>query len=427
MHTNHELRTDTPEASAARSDESGSDRIETRAWPRAAGVAICLSILAGIGFGVHSTWPATQTVNSGEPAIKRVPVVLTAAREMTFERAVVVSGNVQAKNYALISARMPGAVDTIFVDRGDAVQAGQTKLFQSDALKLTKAVAIARQGLQVAELSVEEKEANLEQVQAGREQAESDAQRYRALVLDHAIPKQLHDQHETRLKQACALVRHGEALLALDKSRLEQARLQVTMAEKDLADSLVIAPISGRISQRFLEPGEMAAPGTPVLKIEDPSLLEVSVFLPEEHYARVAPGQTQVRISVAGIDAGVRPVTYKSPTVNPKLRTFEIKGLIESPPVGIAPGCLAEVVVVLESHQGLGIPTPAIQQRGGRSVVFVVEQDRAHLKPVQPGLSMNVWTEIEARDLASGGAVVTMGQQLLDEGTPVVRVEEAAQ
>jgi len=95
------------------------------------------------------------------------------------------------------------------------------------------------------------------------------------------------------------MVRHAEALLALDKTRLEQVRLQLLMAEKDLADSLVIAPISGKVSQRFMEPGEMAAPGSPVLKIEDLTVLEVSVFLPEEHYARVEPDQTQMRISVS--------------------------------------------------------------------------------------------------------------------------------
>jgi multidrug resistance efflux pump len=79
-----------------------------------------------------------------------------------------------------------------------SVQAGQTQLFQTDSLKLTKAVAIARQGLQVAELSVEEKDANLEQVLANKEQAEVDLERYRALIRENAIPRQLFDQQETR-------------------------------------------------------------------------------------------------------------------------------------------------------------------------------------------------------------------------------------
>ena len=71
----------------------------------------------------------------------------------------------------------------------------------------------------------------------------------------------------------------AQALIDLANAQLEQARLALTIAEKDLADSLVFAPINGWISERFCEPGEMAAPGTPVLRIEDLSVLEVSVFL----------------------------------------------------------------------------------------------------------------------------------------------------
>jgi RND family efflux transporter MFP subunit len=403
----------------------GGTRILAKVLAAAAGIVV----LAGIGAGMHSMWPVDQALGSHElpeESGKRVPVVLTAAKDMTFESTVVVSGSFQAKNYALVSARMPGSLDAIYVDKGDAVQAGRTELFQSDSLKLTKAVAMTRQGLQVAELSVNEKEANLEQVQANREQAEVDLERYRVLIHDNAIPKQLFDQQETRLKQASAMVRHAEALLALDRTKLEQARLSLLMAEKDLADSLVIAPISGKVSQRFMEPGEMAAPGTPVLKIEDLSLLEVSVFLPEEHYARVLPEQTQMRIAVSGSDLGARPVAYKSPTVNPKMRTFEVKALLDQPPPSVAPGCLAEVVIVLDVRRGLGVPAAAIQQRGGESVVFVVEAERVRLLTVKPGRSMHGWTEILDGHLTTGMAVITMGQHLVSDGTLVTAVEEAA-
>ncbi len=389
-----------------------------------------IGVLTALGIGVHSIWPAGHaTANNGTADMdrgKRIPVVLTPAQEITFESAVVVAGNVLAKNGALVSARIPGPLDEIYVDEGDAVQAGETRLFQTDALKLTKAVAMARQGLQVAELAVREKAANLERMQASLEQAQVDLDRYRILIQDRAIPKQVFDQQETGWKLAAAGVRHAQALLDLDKKKLEQAHLSLAIAEKDLADSLVVAPISGRVSQRFMEPGEMAGAGTPVVKIEDLSVLEVSVFLPAEVYARVTPKKTQMRIQVGGADLGVRPVAYKSPTVNPKLRTFEVKSLVESPPTGVAPGCLAQVTVVLDGRSGVGIPAAAVQQRGGQSVVFRVEGDQARMVTVKAGRDMNGWTEILEGDLPAGVPVVTMGQQLLSDGTLVSVVQEAA-
>lgn len=388
-----------------------------------------IAVLAGLGIGVHSIWPAGRATAENvvaEERGKKIPVVLTAAKEMTFESTIVVAGSAQARNYALVSARIPGSLDAIYVDEGDVVQAGQTRLFQTDSLKLTKAVAFAQQGLQVAELSVREKEAGLAQMLANQELAQVDLDRYRVLIQDNAVPKQLFDQQETRWKQASAGVRHADALLALDKAKFEQARLSLLMAEKDLADSLVAAPITGRVSQRLMEPGEMAGAGTPVLKIEDLSVLEISVFLPEEVYAQVVPERTQMRIQVGGAELDLRPVAYKSPTVNPKLRTFEVKGLVESPPPGVAPGCLAQVVIVLDSRNGLGIPSAAVQQRSGQSVVFRVEGGQARLVPVTTGRDMNGWTEILDGGLPAGAEVATMGQQLVSDGTPVSVVQEVA-
>ena len=362
-------------------------------------VVVVLAIVTGVGAGLSATWQtrqaAAQTSASGA-AERRVPVVLTAPRRMVFESRLVVAGNIQAQRYALVSARMPGPLDAVYVDEGDRVEAGKTKMFQTDSLKLRKAVAIAQQGLRVAQLSVREKQASLEQVMANQEQVQLDLKRYQGLVRHHAVSEQKVEQQQSRAKQAVAMVKHAEALLALEDTRLEQARLMLTMAEKDLADSLVIAPISGRVSRRFKEPGEMATAGTPVMKIEDPSVLEVSAYLPEHYYAQVVPGQTTMRITCSGAELEGRPLEYKSPTVHTKLRTFEVKGLIEAPPAGVVPGCLAEVMVVFSGGEGLGVPSAAIRRRGGHVVVFLVGQQHAHMVQVKTGRRLDGWTEVTA-------------------------------
>jgi RND family efflux transporter MFP subunit len=384
-------------------------------------------LVAFAAASAHWMWPAARALDSAQPSgdvAQRVPVVLTAVRDMLFENTVSISGSIQTKHWALVSARMPGVLDAVNVDRGDSVQADQTELFQTDSLKLTKAAAIARQGLQVAELSVKEKRANFEQAVASQELAELDLERYRALLRENAVPRQMFDQQETRFKQASAMVRHAEALLELDRSKLEQASLQLLIAEKDLADSLVLAPISGKVTERFMEPGEMAAPGSPVLKVEDLSLLEISVFLPEEHFAQVEPGRTQMRVTTAGKDLGVRPIVYKSPTIHRKLRTFEVKALVDSAETGVAPGSLAEAIIVLDARRARGVPASAVQQRGEGAVVFIVESDLARMIPVTTGRSSEGWIEILDGRLPADAQVVTMGQQLISDSSPVVAVKE---
>jgi len=391
-----------------------------------------IAALTAAASGVWQTQGADVDPQEGttshveEAAEKQVPVVLAPAREMTFENRVVVSGSVAAKEYALVSARIPGTLDAVLVDEGDRVQAGKTKLFQTDALKVTKAVAIAKQDLAVAEASVQEKQALLAKGLAARKQAMKDLSRYRGLLKTKAVAAQVAERQETRVQQCDADIEHTRALIDLANAQVEQARLNLTIAEKDLADSLVTAPITGWVAERFREPGEMAAAGTPVLRIEDLSVLEISVFLPEEYYTSVLPGQTAMRLRVGNVDLGERAVSYKSPTVHHKLRTFEVKGLVESPPEGVVPGCLAEVTIVAHSREGVGVPAGAVQTRGERSVLFTVEREKANMVPVTMGREMGGWREI-IEGVAPGTPVVSMGQTMVDDGTPVSIIREGAE
>jgi len=398
-------------------------------------ILVAVLLVGGLAVGISTVWQTQgATTKSNDDvgartvtdAKKTVPVVVTPARKMTFETRIEVSGSVHAERYALVSARIPGTLDALYVDEGDRVEAGKTKLFQTDSLKLSKAVAIARQDLTVAECSVAEKRAMLEKDLAAQAQHQNDVKRYRELLRRNAIAAQVLEQQEALCKQCDADVKHTKALIDLANAQLEQARLNLMIAEKDLADSLVMAPISGRVSQRLREPGEMAAAGTPVLRIEDLSRLEISVFLPEERYAEVVPGRTTMRVRAGSIKLGDRPIHYKSPTVHPKLRTFEVKGLIESPPEGVVPGCLAEVAIIIASGQAVGVPSGAVVIRGGKAVVFAVDGHKAKMIPVRTGRDMEGWREILS-DLSSGAPVISMGQTLVDDGQPVTIVKEDVQ
>lgn len=398
---------------------------------KALAVVLGASALAAVTLGSGEFWqtPSTRADDTGSHAEandeRRVPVVLTPARGMAFESRIVVSGSAHAKRYAMVSARIPGTLDGVFVDEGDRVLAGQTKLFQTDSLKLTKAVDIAKQDLAVAEASVQEKRALLAKDVAARLQALTDLNRYRELLKSNAVAVQVAEKQETLLQQCDADVKHTQALIDLATAQLEQARLNLSIAEKDLADSLVVAPISGWVSERFCEPGEMAAAGTPVLRIEDVSVLEISVFLPEEYYAHVLPNETRMRVEVGTMDLGEHVVSYKSPTVNQKLRTFAVKGLVESPPQGVVPGCLAKVTIVTDSNQGVGVPSSAVQTRGGKSVVFTVAEEEAKVLPVEIGRDLDGWREILS-GLTTSTPVVSMGQSLIEDGTSVSVVTEDA-
>jgi len=384
-----------------------------------------LLILCLIGAGIlggHALYSQRKDkAPSPEDSFRGTPVVLTKAALRPFERIVTLTGNVEARSFALVSPRIAGTLEDIFVDEGDAVKAQETKLFQTDPLTLEKSLKIARQEYTVAQHAVREKQANLERLQADFAKAEQDHKRGKDLLAQHAISTSAFEEYESRYLQGLALIKHAKVLIALTREQEVQARLHLEIAEKNLGDSLVLAPISGVVTERFREPGEMGEVGKPVLRIEDLNALEVAGFLPEEYFHEILPGTTSVRIRVGALELSPQKITYKGPTVDRQLRTFEIKVLLENPPEGITPGRIAHLEVLLENRTALGVPREALVTKRSGPVLFAAEGTRAREIPVIPGLETEGWVEIRESSgkfpLEEGTPIIIQGQLLMEEGT----------
>ena len=205
----------------------------------------------------------------------------------------------------------------------------------------------------------------------------------------------------------------------LSTEQLNQAHAAFKIAQKDLSDSVVYAPITGKVSIRLQEPGESAELGKPVVRIDDTTIIEASAYLPAQYYAMVTIDNTPLRITVSGINVGSYPVSYKSPTINPKLRTFEVKCLIKNPPDGIVPGAMANIDVILTSRKSLALPSTSIQQRGGKTVIFTTQNNTARMVAVGTGLINEGWAEILEGNVTEDSSVVIMGQNMLDDASAV--------
>jgi RND family efflux transporter MFP subunit len=355
---------------------------------------------------------------------KTVPVVTATPQTRDFERVLIVQGNVEAKNFAMVSPRIPGTVVSIFVEEGQSVTADKTELFQTDSANLKENVEIGRHNLTVAQCARQQAVANIEKTKADLHKAKLDYERFKRLLDRQAVTADAFEQQESRYLQLQAAEKLALAQEKLAVAQVDQAEAALAIAKKNLADATIYTPISGKVSARLLEPGEMGSPGIPVLRIDDTTVVEVAPFLPAQYYADIVSGQTIMKILVAGVDIGQHAITYKSPTIHPKLRTFEVKCLLTNPPEAVAPGAMAQISVILESRKGLGVPSAAIQQRGGNNVVFTVKDNVSHQVTVQPGIEMDGWTEIREGQISEDTPVVTMGQYMIEDGTRVTVQKE---
>lgn len=355
---------------------------------------------------------------SGEK--QAIPVVVEPISIEPFTERIVVQGNLEASNKVLVPAKIPGTLESIFVDEGDSVIAGKTKLFQIDALKLEKAVEMKKQALGVAQCALLEKKTRLEQVEADLKKAKIDYLRYEKLLDEKAVSRNEFEQMALRYKQAEVALKHIKALIDLAREQKHQAQTALAIVEKDLKDSLVYAPISGHVVLRLKEPGEMVGPGEPVLKIEDRETIEAVAFLPAHHYGNIHPGKTRINLRVYNHELENLVIDYKSPTIHEKLRTFVIKSFIDNPTGVFVPGAMVEMEVLLFRETGFGVPSTAIRIRNNSPVIFIIKDNKAHMLEVTTGIEDNGRTQISSREPLEGESVIIQGQFLLDEGTPVV-------
>lgn len=390
-----------------------------------AGILITLCI-GWLVYDYQGTNGASAKDSASQETAKKTSVAVTQLKTVSFEEAVETSGNVETKNYALVSARIPGTIDEVYVREGDQVVKGKTKLFQTDKIKVTQAVEVAKDNVSVAEAGLKARKATVERVQADFDKAQTDYERYKRLYQkDEAVTQNAFEAQESRFKQLKASVDEAKAAVDLARSQLEQAQSNLIIASKDLSDSLVVAPITGYISIRYKEPGEMAGAGTPVVRIDDTSILEISAYLPAEYYARVTAGTTKMSVAIDGIDAGQLPLSYKSPTIDNKLRNFEIKSLLTNPPQGITSGAMAKIKVVMDRRDATGVPRQSIIRKAEGNVIFLADGDKAKMMQIEKGLETNGWVEIKSDKVKEGQSVISMGQDRLKDGDLISITKEA--
>ena len=381
---------------------------------------LMLLLLVAVAMMYGCAPPEDGTVHAqSDAAAKKITVSVTTVESRDFEERIIAQGNMFAKNTAEVAPKIDGIVTDMYVDEGDQVKAGETKLFQIDKVVVEQAYEISLQDSKVAGCALQDAEAQLVAAQAQHDKTKLDYDRFVRLLEQKAITKDAMEQMEAGYTVVKAQMERAATAVTLRKEQGKQAAAALAIAKKRLDDSLVFSPIDGWISHRGKEQGEFAGAGTPIITVVNTGLLEVSAFLPGEYYPRIKASDTGLRVQVSGIDLGLLPIMYKSPVIQEQLRTFEVKCLVTAPPEGVVPGAIANIEAVLQTSTGPGVPNNAIQVRDGKPVVFLVENDAAKQVEIEKGLSMEGYTEIVNGTVSPGASLIVLGSNLVNDGTPV--------
>jgi RND family efflux transporter MFP subunit len=340
---------------------SAADR---RVW-----VALAGALVSGLISGCREKPPGAAHGN--------LPSAVVQVRPATLRKAVAaeeVAGTVRSRLRSVVEAKVSGRIERMRVTQGQPVKLGEL----------------------LAELDVREIQARRDQAAAAHEQAERDLKRFHTLLEQKVITQAEFDSTLSRQRIAAAAVAEAETLLGYAR---------------------ITAPFDGLVVRKLSDVGDLAAPGKPLLELEQPTALRLEADVPEALIGHLLPGaKLPVRIPALSREAEAT-VTEIAPAADPGSRTVLVK--LDLPPLeGLRSGLFGRVAIPAGEEERLEVPPSALVRRGQMEIVFVVEEGHARLRLVRTGR----WTAEAVAviaGLSAGDSVVVDSPATLVDGQPV--------
>jgi HlyD family secretion protein len=236
------------------------------------------------------------------------------------------------------------------------------------------------------------------------------------------------DVRRDDVKAAQAAVTQAEADIRASRATVAQNEATVANARLQIANASIVSPISGIISERLTEPGQQAAPGGVVLRVVALNTVFFEAQVPETELAAVKPGQV-VTVNVDSFPGREfeGKIARVYPTGNTASRSVLVRVEIDNSGTLLRPGLYARGRVVAEQREGVVVPKDALVTRGDKTYVFVAANGgQASEREVRVGIRDTNTVEILS-GVRAGEQVITAGQGVLKDGSPVQVMEEARQ
>ncbi|MFD1292728.1 efflux RND transporter periplasmic adaptor subunit [Lutibacter holmesii] len=263
------------------------------------------------------------------------------------------SGKIEAVQNATISTRNMGYVNNIAVNVGDKVSKGQL------LISINSADISAQQG---------QVNASIIEATAAFKNAEKDYNRYKTLFSENSASQKEMDDMTANYEMA--------------KARLEAANQMKNQVQAQLSYSNITAPFSGIVTGKYINKGDMANPGMPLLSVETPGKFQVMAMVPEHEITAIKNGAT-VNVLVKSTNNIIKgKVTEVSSSAKNTGGQYLVKVLLDKSDAKLLSGMFASVQFPSEKSiesSSIFIPSAVIIKKGELKGVYVVSQNNTAL------------------------------------------------
>lgn len=364
-------------------------------------------ILSVSGCGKRDDVPTSATSTN---------VTVSQVKTQTIEETATYTGELKAAESTSVSVKVSGVVEAVYCEIGDYVNAGDI-LMQLDKTDYLTQYNQAN----TAYLSVlSQAKAVIDTAQIEFNNAKINCDNQKVLYDNGAISKLAYDTAVTRFENAKINLNSAK-----EQSGLNSAKAALDAAENSLGYTTVYAPISGYISTKNTNVGQMASPGVEIFSIKNTSTVNAQLNVAESVISKVSVGAKAI-VNVKSIDTSVEGVVaIASPTKNPQTGMYNVSISIDNPEDILKDGMFADITLTIsDAVDALVIPSDAIlEDENGQKYVFVADDGVAVKKEVVTGIITEEYTEI-LKGVQEGDTVIVSGKEYLSEENSKIKVVE---
>lgn len=389
---------------------------------------VCFTVVPLLAAGCGGKEPAA----TASPELPAVSARTARVEVVTQPGLFSATGTVQSATITTVGARVMGQIVAVSAEEGQRVQRGQL-LVRIDDRDAQAQVAQAEAALALARAMEGELDRGIQAADSGRAAAAAQAElatatfeRFQQLLDRKSVSLQEFDEVAARHRGAQSQLRQAEETLASMEARrpqiaagIQQAEAALEAARNLLSYSAVSAPFTGVVSAKHVEPGQMSAPGMPLVTIEESRRFEVHATVDERRLGLVGRGAA-VRVELGALGTTVEgKVEEIVPRADPVSRSFTVKIALPEDTAGLKSGLFANVIFPGPEQTVMVAPSGAVVRRGQLVGVFVVDDGgKARFRLVKTGRDEQGRVEVLS-GLAEGETVVVSPGPQLQDGSPV--------
>jgi membrane fusion protein, multidrug efflux system len=211
----------------------------------------------------------------------------------------------------------------------------------------------------------------------------------------------------------------AQSVLDQSAAELEVARSAVELVKLRLSRLVVRAPFDGHLGFVSVSEGSYVTAGTALVRLDNITLLKVSLSIPERYISFVAVGQD---VSLSSDALPGQTFTARISAINPAVdvngRALQVLASLDNSELLLRPGMLVRAIIKGQSRRAVTVSESAVVPQGEKLAVFEVKDDKAIRREVTTGQRRNGWVEITS-GIEDGTTVVTAGATRLSDGAAV--------